>query len=120
MTVRLPPEARRYFDAVAAGVERGVSLAFAPDAVVVDVDRPIAGRAAIEAWAREEVVGGTYRILAADARAEPDGGTSSGTDGGTVSILLEFTPPGEREAFRARYTLRLRGGLIERAELAYA
>jgi hypothetical protein len=114
VTVRLPEEARRYFDAVAAGDAQAASLAFAPDAVVVDVDRPIAGRAAIEAWAQAEVVGGTYRIVAADARPDGDGG-----DGG-VSILLEFTPPGEREAFRARYSLRLRGGLIARAELAYA
>lgn len=112
--MRLPPEARRYFDAVAAGDAQGIAAAFAPDAVVVDVDRPIAGRAAIEAWARDEVVGGTYRVLAADARSAAD------DEGLGVSILLEFTPPGESEAFRARYALRLRGGLIARAELAYA
>lgn len=107
-TVQLPAEARRYFDAVASGDPAGVAAAFAPDAVIVDVGRPIEGRSAIEAWAREEVVGGRYRVLGADARGE------------SVSVLLEFTPPGEGEGFRARYALRLAGGLIARAELAYA
>jgi len=103
----LPPEAGRYFDAVAAADADAAAACFGTDAVVMDVGRPIAGPAAIRGWLADEVIGGRYRILEAAPRP-----------GGTF-VLLTFAPPGE-EAFRARYTIEVAGGRIARMILEYA
>jgi len=104
----LPSEVRRYFEAVGRGRAGEVADCFAEGGVVVDVDRPIVGRAAIRAWAEEEVVGGRYRVLDSTPR------------GGGVTVLLTFTPPDETDAFRARYSFDLAGGKIARVDLQYA
>jgi hypothetical protein len=105
----LPAEVRRYFDAVGRGRAAEVAECFVEGGVVVDVDQAIVGRAAIRAWAEEEVVGGTYRVLSSTRR-----------DGG-VAVLLTFAPPDdESDGFRARYTFELEDGKISRVELQYA
>jgi hypothetical protein len=104
----LPPEVRRYFDAVEHGRAGEVADCFVERGVVVEVDRPIVGRAAIRAWAEEEVVGGRYQVLGSTPR-----------DGG-VTVLLTFTPPDETDAFRARYAFDVADGKIARVDLQYA
>lgn len=106
--IDLQPEARCYFDAVAAKDADAVGACMAEDATVLDVNRPIDGRAAIIRWAADEVIGGTYTLHE----------LTYGKDG--VQILLTFVPPGAASGFRANYVMSLRGGKIASMVLSYA
>ena len=106
--IDLPPEAQCYFDAVAAKDADAVGACMAEDAMVLDVNREIEGRAAIVKWAADEVIGGTYTLHE----------LTYGKDG--VQILLSFVPPGGGSGFRANYVISLRGGKIASMALSYA
>jgi ketosteroid isomerase-like protein len=103
-----PPEIAAYFVAVATGDVDLLADCFTADAEVIDVDRPIEGREAIDRWAAEEVIGGTYTLHEVTPRAD-------GAD-----VLLTFAPPGEATGFRARYAVTLADGKIARMVLRYA
>jgi hypothetical protein len=100
--------AQRYFDAAAAHDLDALVDSFSPDALILDVDRPIEGASAIRRWARNEVLGGEYEILESEPHEHG------------VTLILRFTPPGEVVGFRARYELEFADNRIARAELQYA
>ena len=103
-----PPAIAAYFDAVAAGDVDRLADCFTADAEIIDVDRPIEGREAIDRWAAEEVIGGTYTLHEVTPRAD-------GAD-----VLLTFVPPGEAAGFRAIYAVTLADGKITLMVLRYA
>jgi hypothetical protein len=103
----VPAEAQCYFDAVKANDATVIAACFAEDGVVIDVGRRIEGRAAIQRWAENEVLGGAYEIL--EVMVQPEG----------AQILLRFAPSGS-SGFRARYTFAFENGKITSADLQYA
>lgn len=103
--VAFPPEAHAYFEA-AQGRGTWASV-FTPQAMVRDVDRDIRGQEAIAAWARAEVDGGVYQILAYQPKE------------GGVWILVEFHPAGWH-GFLAEYEFEFQNGKISRAVLSYS
>jgi hypothetical protein len=103
----IPPEAQCYFDAVKANDAAAVAACFAEDGVVDDVGRRFEGRAAIQRWAENELIGGTYEIL--EVSVQPAG----------AQILLRFAPGGGN-GFRARYTFIFANGKITSVAFEYA
>jgi len=100
-----PPEAHAYFEAAQG---RGTwESVFTPQAVVRDVDRDIRGRESIAVWARAEVDGGVYQILAYQPKE------------GGVWILVEFHPAGW-SGFLAEYEFEFQDRKIARATLSYS
>ncbi len=59
----IPASAKCYFDAVAKKELNVLSDCFQADAVIIDVNREIAGIRAIRNWAEDEVFGGRHEIL---------------------------------------------------------
>lgn len=103
----IDPAARCYVEAVnAQDLDRLVSC-FAPDAVIIDVNRRIAGADAIRAWAGNEVIGGNLRVLEDNPRP---GGTR---------LLVHWAPRGS-SGWRAWYSFDSRDGRIVQADLQYA
>lgn len=100
-----PPEAHAYFEAAQGRV--AWESVFTPQAVVRDVDRDIRGRESIAAWARAEVDGGVYQILAYQPKE------------GGAWILVEFHPKGWH-GFLAEYEFEFDRGQISRAVLSYS
>jgi hypothetical protein len=105
--IKLPRGIARYFDAVARRDRAALGEAFTEDAEVIDVDRPIRGRASIVEWADEGVLHGTYRLHEFARRASHD------------EALVTFVPPGLKTGFRARYEINLKDGRIARMALRY-
>lgn len=101
------PAARCYVEAVNAENLDALVDCFAPNGVVNDVSREISGRRAIREWARDEVIGGSLRIIGAEPR--PDG----------TRLLVHWAPEGS-SGWRAYYTFESEDGLIVRADLQYA
>ena len=97
-----------YVDAVNAQALDTLVGCFAPDGLVVDVRRQIAGREAIRAWADNEVIGGSLEVIAADQQRE-----------GHVRLLVHWAPAGS-QGWRAFYTFDDANGQILRADLQYA
>ncbi len=97
----IPPQALCYFDHVKANDASAVAGCFTEDCVVIDVGRRIEGRAAIQGWTENELVGGMYEI----ERVTPQPGGAK--------ILLRFTPKGS-SGFRALYTFVLRAARSNR------
>ena len=104
--VKLPREARCYFDAIAHENAAAVAGCMAANAWLQDAKRRITGAAAIAEWAGKEVIGGSYTLLAATR-------TKDG-----VQILLRFKPRGGGKGFRAIYTISIKGGKIASMVLA--
>ncbi|WP_410793476.1 nuclear transport factor 2 family protein [Kribbella sp. C-35] len=77
------PAARTYVDAVNRRDLDGLVNAFRPDGQVVDVSRTITGRDAIRTWARNEVIGGSLRVVRVVER-RPDG----------QKLLVHWAPAG--------------------------
>jgi len=100
-----PEEAHAYFKAAQGRIPW--ESVFTPQAVVRDVARDIQGREAIAAWARAEVDGGVYQILAYQPKE------------GGAWILVEFHPVGW-SGFLAEYEFEFQGGQISRAVLSYS
>lgn len=101
----LPAEAERYFEA-ARGLVQWEEV-FTPQAVVRDVERDIRGRAAIAAWARDEVDGGKYQLLAYQPKE------------GGVWMLVEFHPA-SWHPFLAEYEFEFQDHQVSRAVLSYS
>ncbi|MEO3745222.1 nuclear transport factor 2 family protein [Plantactinospora sp. B5E13] len=99
--------AQAYVDAVNAGDLDALVAAFAPDGLVVDVNRRIEGRDAIRAWADAEVIGGTLRVL--EVAAKPGG-----------QDLLVHWAPGGSAGWRAHYRFTMTATTITTADLQYA
>lgn len=95
-------------DAVNARSLDRLVAAFSTDGVVVDVDRRIRGRAAIRAWARDEVISGTLRVHRVTRLA-------ARRDRARVHWA-----PGGSSGWAADYTFTTRGGRIIEADLQYA
>jgi hypothetical protein len=104
----LPAEIGCYFNTVEKENAVEFGSCFTDDAEVVDVNRPIRGRADIVRWANNEVMGGKYTLHEFSS-------TSSGGD-----VLLTFVPPGATSGFRARYLITTKDGKIHRMVLRYA
>jgi SnoaL-like domain len=100
--------ASAYVDAVARRDADALAAAFAPDGVVVDVQRRIAGREAIREWAAREVIGGSLRV---------DGVTALGPD---VQWLRVHWAPSGLGGWAADYTFTVAGDEIVEADLQYA
>ena len=101
--------AAAYVAAVNAGSLDRLVESFAPDGVVVDVERRIEGRDAIRRWAAAEVIGGRLRVV--ERRLHPGGAT----------FLVHWAPRGE-SGWRAlyRFEVDLATGRIREANLQYA
>ncbi|WP_218009559.1 MBL fold metallo-hydrolase [Actinomadura kijaniata] len=82
--------------------------AFAADAELIDVGRRFTGRAAIRAWAENEVIGGRLTVTRV-AENRP----------GHQRLLVRFAPGGSG-GFDAYYAFTVNGSSITRAELTYA
>jgi len=104
----LPAEIGCYFETVEKQNSSAFGDCFTDDAEILDVGRPIRGRAAIVDWANDEVMGGRYTV-------HEFGSTSSGGE-----ILLTFVPPGAASGFKARYAITTKDGKIHRMVLKYA
>jgi hypothetical protein len=104
---QVPPEAQCYFDAVEARDAAAVAACFAEDGVVDDSGRRFEGHAAIQRWAENELIGGSYEIL--EVSAQPAG----------AQILLRFAPSGS-SGFRARYNFIIANGKITSVAFQYA
>jgi ketosteroid isomerase-like protein len=102
------PAASAYVDAVARRDLDALAAAFAPDGVVVDVQRRIEGRDAIREWAAREVIGGSLRV---------DAVTALGPD--VQRVRVHWAPSGSA-GWAADYTFRVGGGEIVEADLQYA
>ncbi|GAA4106414.1 nuclear transport factor 2 family protein [Actinomadura miaoliensis] len=100
--------ARAYVDAVNRRDLDALVNAFAGDGAVVDVSRTISGRDAIRAWARDEVIGGSLRVLSIAERRD---------DG--QKLLVHWAPSGS-QGWRAHYDFTVSGGKIRTADLQYA
>ncbi|MEV1177958.1 nuclear transport factor 2 family protein [Nonomuraea sp. NPDC049784] len=100
--------AQAYVDAVNARDLDALVTAFAPDAEIVDVTRGIRGHDAIRAWADNEVIGGTLRVVSIVERR---------ADG--QKLLVHWAPEGS-DGWRAHYDFTVAGGRIVRADLQYA
>ena len=107
-SVPVVPAAQQYIDAVNAEDLEALVNSFALDGRVVDVSRTIAGRAAIQAWARGEVIGGTLRVIEVAERR---------TNG--QKLLVHWAPEGSA-GWRAHYDFTVERGLIVTADLQYA
>ena len=109
----IPEPARCYFSAVAASDLTALTRCFRPDAVIIDVNRKIAGIGAIRAWAENEVIGGHYKILSIVSQTEE-----------RIKILITFVPPGfgdqSSRGFDAHYTFDFKQGKIIGMDLQYA
>jgi len=103
----IPEPARCYIDAVNANNVDALVGCFAPNGVIVDVDRRITGADAIRAWANNEVMGGKLRVLQSTA-------TSTG-----VKLLVHWAPKGSA-GWQANYTFDDQNGQITQADLQYA
>jgi hypothetical protein len=106
--VKPPQGVTCYLDAVNARNLSALTDCFAPNGVVVDVSRRIAGKDAISAWAKAEVIGGKIELLSIEADAN-----------GVYRCLVHWAPAGS-SGWRARYTFTLRDGRIVLADLQYA
>jgi len=102
------PAVRAYVDAVNAEDLDALVQAFAPNAVIVDVRRQIAGQDAIRSWADREVVGGSLRVIEV-VEDRPDG-----------QLLLVQWAPGGSGGWRAHYDFTVSGGRLTAADLQYA
>jgi hypothetical protein len=97
---------RRYVDAVNSRNLDGLVAAFAPDAVLVDVNREFSGSDAIRGWAIREVIGGRLDVL--EVRPYEPG----------TRMIVRFTPGGAG-GFEACYTFDTSERHITRANLQY-
>jgi SnoaL-like domain len=102
------PAAQAYVDAVARRDLEGLVNAFHPDGRIVDVSRTIAGHDAIRSWARNEVIGGTLRVLEVVERR---------SDG--QKLLVQWAPAGS-DGWRAHYDFTVQGDRVSVADLQYA
>ncbi len=103
----VPAAAQCYMDAVNAQNLDGLVGCFAPDGVVIDVNRRIAGADAIRTWANNEVIGGTLEVI----ESEPQ---NNG-----VRLLVHWAPRGSN-GWKAYYTFTDQGDRITQADLQYA
>ena len=112
-TEDIPGPAKCYFDAVAKKVLNVLGDCFQTDAVIVDVNREIAGIRAIRNWAEDEVFGGRYEILKIVSQKK-----------GFIKLLIRFVPPGLwgklSKGFKAHYTFEISNGKIIKMDLQYA
>lgn len=106
-TTTIPAAAQCYVDAVNAQNLDALVGCFAPDGVVIDVSRRIAGTDAIRTWADREVIGGTLQVI-----------ESTPQDNG-VRLLVQWAPRGSN-GWRAYYTFTYQGDRITQADLQYA
>jgi hypothetical protein len=106
--VEVVPAAQAYVDAVGRRDLEGLVTAFHADGRIVDVSRTIAGHDAIRTWARNEVIGGTLRVLEVVERR---------ADG--QKLLVHWAPAGS-DGWRAHYDFTVHDGRISVANLQYA
>ncbi|MEU4726300.1 MBL fold metallo-hydrolase [Nonomuraea dietziae] len=97
-----------YVGAVNDGNLDALAGAFAADAELIDVGRRFTGRAAIRAWAEDEVIGGKLTVIKV-AENRP----------GYQRLLVRFAPGGTG-GFEAYYAFTVDGSSIIKAELTYA
>ncbi len=95
-------------NAVNTGDLNALVAAFAADAVITDVSRPIAGADNIRAWAGSEVIGGSLEVLEV---------VEDRTDG---QKLIVHWAPGGSEGWQAHYDFKVSNGAITAADLQYA
>jgi hypothetical protein len=100
--------AQAYVDAVDRRDLDALVDAFAAGGTVVDASRRISGRDAIRTWARNEVIGGTLRVLSIVERR-----------GDGQKLLVHWAPSGA-QGWRAHYDFTVSGGKIRTADLQYA
>ncbi|BDP43827.1 hypothetical protein DAETH_37960 (plasmid) [Deinococcus aetherius] len=105
--VSVPAPVQCYVNAVNRNNLNALVSCFASGGVVIDVSRQIRGQEAIRTWARNEVMGGTLRVLSATPR--PNG----------VRLLVHWAPRGS-QGWRAAYTFTYWNGKLTRADLQYA
>ncbi len=103
----IPAPASCYVNAVNAKNLDALIACFASDAVIIDVNRKIAGANAIRTWANNEVIGGSLKVI-----------ESTPTPNGT-RLLVHWAPTGST-GWRAYYTFDYRNGQITQADLQYA
>jgi hypothetical protein len=101
------PAGRAYVDAVNNEDPDALVAAFAENGTVVDVSRRITGRAAIRAWAENEVIGGRLQIVTVSPMA------------GGQDLLVHWAPEGSA-GWRAHYRFTYSGDHIAVADLQYA
>ena len=104
----VPAEVMAYVNAVNQNNLDSLALSFAETATIVDVSRRIVGREAIRTWARNEVMGGTLRVVEINAR-----------ETGRIRVLVHWAPRGSA-GWRAWYTFTYRDGRLSEADLQYA
>ncbi|TDD07326.1 nuclear transport factor 2 family protein [Nonomuraea diastatica] len=100
--------AQAYVDAVNARDLDALVTSFARDGEIVDVRRSIRGHDAIRAWADNEVIGGTLRVVSV---------VENRADG--QRLLVHWAPSGS-SGWRAHYDFTVRGERIVKADLQYA
>jgi hypothetical protein len=100
--------ARAYANALRANDLDALVATFAPDAVIVDVQREIVGTDAIRQWADREVIPGRLSVLGV------------GESSADQQQLIVRWAPGTSTGWLAYYTFTYDNGLIARADLQYA
>jgi hypothetical protein len=105
---QVPLAARLYINAVNQNNLDSLVSSFATNGQILDVSRTIAGQAAIRTWARNEVMGGTLRVIEINQQRP-----------GHVRLLVHWAPRGSA-GWRAWYTFSYENNRITLADLQYA
>lgn len=103
-----PEAARNYIRAVNQNSLDALVDAFDVNGTVVDVTRNITGHTAIRTWARNEVMGGSLRVIEINRQTA-----------NSVRLLVHWAPRGS-QGWRAWYTFTYANGKITIADLQYA
>ena len=104
--------AKCYFDAAGKSDLSALRACFQDDAVIIDVNRKIAGIDSISHWAQDEVFGGRYTVLKIVSQKKD-----------ALKLLITFAPPGYGEGsqgFKAHYSFEFSNGKISKMDLQYA
>jgi hypothetical protein len=105
----LPVPVRCFRNAVNNAALGALLNCFAPRAVVIDVSRRFAGKAAIRTWARNEFVGGRLTIIRRVAKPRNPNG---------LTLLVRFAPGGSG-GFLAHYRFVARNDKLVLVDMQY-
>lgn len=106
--VNLTPAAACYFTAVENQNLNNLTAYIGTNAVILDVNRRIEGISVIRSWAKNEVMGGKYKILETTNTKR------------RILVLLHFAPPETfGTGFKARYKFEFADGRISFINLQY-
>jgi hypothetical protein len=105
----LPAPVRCFRNAVNNAALTALLNCFAQRAVVIDVSRRFAGKAAIRTWARNEFIGGRLTIIRRVAKPRNPNG---------LTLLVRFAPGGSG-GFLAHYRFVARNGKLLLVDMQY-